>query len=209
MRALLNIILAVIGMTLLSSCATIYTEFQSAKTVGEGSSEITPTVSGVSYAFEEESGYAQTNVGIQYAYGITNRFDLRVRYEMIFPDGADGGFGDYNAIAIAPKISLVPDKLAYNMPFGFGFGEGISTENSYEVHPTLIFTQSLSDNAELNLSGKYIIPFESERENLVAFNVSFGAIGNSYIFRPSAGILINPGEDGVFWDLGLGVSIPF
>ena len=54
MRALLNIILAVIGMTLLSSCVTIYTEFQSAKTVGEGNSEITPTVSGVSYAFEEE-----------------------------------------------------------------------------------------------------------------------------------------------------------
>lgn len=76
MRVLQNIILAVISITLLSSCATIYSEFQSAKTVGEGNSEFTPTVSGVAYFENNESGYAQTNVGFQYAYGISDEFDI-------------------------------------------------------------------------------------------------------------------------------------
>lgn len=128
---------------------------------------------------------------------------------MIFPDGTEGSFADFNVIAIAPKISLVHEKFAYYMPFGFGFGEGLETKNTYETHPTFIFTQMLSNDAELNLSGKYIIPFKSERENLIAFNVGFGVDAASVKFRPSAGILINPGENGVFLDLGVGVSIPF
>lgn len=208
MRSLYTTVITIIGMTLLTSCATIYTEFQSAKTLGEGNSEITPTVSGIWYSFEEESGYAQTNVGLQYANGLTDRVDVRFRYEMVFPDGLDSGIGDINVFAIAPKVSLLEDQLAYNMPIGFAFGEDIETNETVEIHPTMIFTQDLSDQVELNLSGKYIIPLDSDRDNLVAFNVSFGGLLNSAIIRPSAGILLNPGEEGIFFDVGLGLSVP-
>lgn len=209
MRVQLNILYAIAGIFFLSSCATIFNEFQGAKTVGKDNYEITPTVSAVSFRQDNESTYTQTNAGFQLAYGLTETVDFRVRYEMIFPDVDDVNIGDFNVLGIAPKVAIIPDKLAYYMPIGFAFGKDIETKDTFEVQPTLLFTQTLSDQFDINLSGKYIVPLRDESENLVAFNMSFGILGEPIKIRPAAGILFNPGEEGIFIDLGLGVSIPF
>jgi len=198
----------VLGLVALGAggCAPPFSELQSAKLVDEGEFEIAGHYSAVSWHDEGEGDKVQDHIGVQFAYGLAEKINLRFRYEHI-------NVGDFDVaahvIGFGPKFALTEDVIAFYVPVGFATGEDVDTENTWQLHPTLLLTSAQSEMLEFNVSVKYLLTFEKDSDDLLAFNLGMGLSSDlsRYAIRPEGGILINPGEGGLFWHWSLGLSI--
>ena len=69
-------------------CAPAFSEFQDAKVTGKGNIEATPYYTSLIMEeanSENDKDIIQTHFGLHIAYGITNKFDIRAKYERISP----------------------------------------------------------------------------------------------------------------------------
>ena len=121
-----------------SGCATIFSDYQSAALAGVGNVEFTPAFSVISLVNDGTSEHAQNNLGGEIAVGIHRILDFRVGYARIDQDG-----GGINVIGGGPKIGLDSNKVAFYIPVGFGFSDGIRAGDTWEMHPTLLFTEKV------------------------------------------------------------------
>ncbi len=98
--------------------------------------------------------------------------------------------------------------MAIYVPAGFVFGEDIEVSDTWQIHPTLLLTLPISKYIEFNPSAKVLIPFKSEGETLVAFNLGIGISTNleRWAICPESGFLYNPGESGHFMHLSIGFT---
>ena len=192
-----------------SGCAPVFSDLQSARLLDKGRVEVTPSASTVGFSNDddEESGHLQDNVGVQVAVGLHEAVELRARYEhvMLAEDGPS-----VDVVGIGPKVRLVDDRLALYVPVGRGFGGGEDADlsDSWQVHPTVLFTVPAHRNVEVNASAKYLIPLSGDGgDDTLAFNLGLG-LGqlDRWAVRPEAGVLVNPGEGGHFYHFSLGVS---
>lgn len=189
-------------MICLSSCAPIFSEVQSARMVGKNNFEVTPAFSTVNFAFEGEREEVQKQFGLHMAYGISDKVDLRVRYENVLGQ-------EINVLAIGPKINIVENKVSVYLPIGSYIGDGMSIE-MMQFHPTLLLTQPIIDNKiEFTAAPKLLIPFSSGAETLVAlnFNLALSDDLNRWAIRPEYGFLFNPGEEGHYGQFSIAMSI--
>ena len=189
-----------------SGCAPTFSDYQSAKLAGKGNIEITPSITSVSLFVDKENSHTQNNYGGEIAIGVHKLVDVRAGYMFLDTEG-DGGF---NVIGFGPKISLDPDKVAFYIPVGFAFNDSFDPAENWELHPTLLFTGTLNNVVEITPSVKAIIPLtSSDSELMMAFNVGagFGASEGPFIVRPEVGVLTRPGERGVYWSAGIGVTL--
>ena len=189
-------------------CAPVFSELQSAKLVGPGHLEVTPSFSSVSLSSEGESEHIQNHYGVQAGLGINRQMDFRLRYERISVDlDGDGSFG-VNILGFGPKFSLVKDMVAVYVPIGFAFGEDIEVSETWQIHPTLLITLPVSKYIEFNPSAKILIPIKGEQDTLVAFNLSTAISANleKWAIRPEIGFLYNPGESGHFMHFSIGFT---
>jgi len=206
---LIILIILFIGLQLLfqSGCAPVFSELQSARTVGNGNAEFTPGYSSVSFT-EDDGGtqYVQKHIGLQAAYGLAENIDLRLRYEYLWANGEDF---KVNVLGFGPKISVLKNRIALYAPVGFAWGEEIGeSSETWQFHPTVLFTIPVVDRLDINPSFKMIIPFRKERDNLIAFNLGVGLkLNEKLILRPEYGVLFNPGEEGRFGQFSIGLSI--
>jgi hypothetical protein len=189
-------LLAVLGASV-GACAPVFSELQSARLVGVGRTEITPAATANFHSGDGETSHIENHYGAQVATGISERTDIRVRYVR-----APG----VNVVGVGPKVGLVKDRLAVAMPLGFAFGSDIETSKTWQVHPTLLFTQTLSRQAELNLSAKSLIRLEGG-DTQWGLDVGLG-LGEleGWVVRPEVGILFDPGEGGHFLQASLGFT---
>ncbi len=191
-----------LGMAALgTACAPIFSDLQSARLVGPGKIEATPGFSSVYVSEDGETSHVQNHAGIQAGVGVLNGLDLRLRYERVLDYGL-------NAIGFGPKIALLKDRIALYFPVGFAFGGDSEASESWETHPTLLFTLPVAKSFELNPSAKALIPLTGGRDALVAFNLG-AALGNvrKWAIRPEVGLCFNPKSGGLFWQFGVGFSI--
>jgi hypothetical protein len=181
-----------------SGCAPVFSEFQSAKLLGPGRQEVTPTVSTVSASGDGGSEHVQNELGVAFGVGVLDRLDLRARYVLV--EGI-------SVVGFGPKFSLVKDKVALAVPVGFAFGEDVDSGSSWEVHPTLLLTAPLDPRVELNASVKGLFPLSGDGDPLVAVNLGAG-FGNleKWVLRPEVGFLFDPGESGHFTHFGLAIT---
>lgn len=192
---------ALVLAVIVSACAPVFSDLQSAKLVGKGRVEVTPGFSSVSFSDDEGSDHVQNHAGIQVAAGVHDSVDLRVRYERVMVE--DG----VNVLAVGPKVRLFKGWAAAYVPIGLAFGNGIDTGKTWAVHPTLLLTGQVHPAVEVNWSAKYLVPLhEDGGDNLVAFNVGLG-LGppdGRWTIRPELGMLFDPGEAGHFnqWSVG-------
>jgi hypothetical protein len=188
---------------LLPACAPTFSELQSAKLVGPGRVEITPNYSSVSYT-EDHTDKVQDHFGIQFATGVSEKADIRFRYEYIDVKNANG----VHVVGAGPKFSLVPDQFALYVPVGTGLGEDVQSGDLLQIQPTALFTGTLSPHVELTVSGKAILWFDRELDDYLAFNLGAGISKDlsEWAIRPEAGVLVNPGDDGAFWHLSIGFT---
>ncbi len=196
-----------IGVALASTaCATVFSDLQSARLVGRGKFELTPSASRVTYSGEDDSGHVQDHLGLQLAAGVHEKLDLRLRYEHISPDFEEGQ--GLSVVGFGPKLELVKDRVAAYVPVGCAFGRDVETSRTWQAQPTLLFSVPAHRSVELNASTKLIVPF-SEGDTLAAFNFGLGLSPNPerWVLRPEVGFLFNPGESGHFTQFSLGLSI--
>jgi hypothetical protein len=210
---------ALVLSTVLSACAPVFSDLQSAKLVGKGRVEATPGFSsvsssgaggcencGVQAVGDGSSSHVQNHAGLQLATGVDDKVDLRVRYEHVWVDGGGG----VNVLGFGPKIQLFRNYAALYVPVGFAFGGGIDSGETWAVHPTLLLTGQVHPSVEINWSAKYLVPFSEEAgDNLLAFNVGLGLgpANGRWAIRPEFGWLLNPGEEGHFTQFSVGVSV--
>ena len=186
------------------SCAPVFSDLQSAKLVGKGNFETTPSFTTTSQTVDGETDHIQNHFGFQLGYGLSKRVDLRARYEYI---GVDKDIWDANAnvFGFGPKVSLLKDRIAVYVPIGFAFGGDATYVDDLELQPTLLFTIPAGRYIEINPSAKAIIGDEF----LCAFNLGLGLSTNlnKYVIRPEYGILLNPGESGRAGQFSVGATI--
>jgi hypothetical protein len=180
---------------------------QSARTVGKGKLESTPSYSSVSFAEDGEGFKAQNHYGIQFGYGLSDDTDLRVRIEHIVVDDNNVDVSA-TAIGFGPKFGK-NDRFAFYLPIGFAVGEDIETSETWEILPTLLFTIPVNENLELNPSTMYIITTNKDSDNLIAFNLGAGFSSDlsKWMIRPEYGHLYNFNESGHFSQFSIGLTI--
>jgi hypothetical protein len=210
MKTSINILTGMGTLLLLitfQNCAPVFSDMQSARLVGKGNFEVTPSYSTVSFGEGGESEGIQNHIGAQFALGLSEKVDLRARFEHIWLK-EDGEYNE-QIIGIGPKFSLVKDRIAGYLPVGFALSD---VGESIQVHPTLLFTVPIvPDKLDFNPSAKYLISFCDGCENLVAFNLGLGFSEDitRWAIRAEYGLLYNPGESGHFGQCSVGFSYIF
>jgi hypothetical protein len=197
----------VLAAMLISACSPVFNEMQSARTVGAGRVEATGNFSSVNYASDGESEQIQNQAGLQMAYGVSDKVDLRARYERIWSEDLDEGV---NVWGIGPKFSLIEKRIAFYMPIGNAIGD---YDDNWQLHPTFLITIPLAkDQVEFTIAPKYLLTFCSDCDDGLAINfgLALGQLSN-WALRLEYGLLYNTQEfgDGHYNHLSLGVSCVF
>ncbi len=198
-----TLIIIVLSLSI-QSCAPIFSEVQSARTVGKNNFEVTPAFSTVNFAYEGDREAIQKQFGLHMAYGITDDVDLRLRYENVLGE-------EINVLAIGPKINIVENMVSIYLPIGSYIGDEMSIE-MVQFHPTLLLTQPIVENKiDFTAAPKLLIPFSNEIETLFAlnFNLALSNDLNRWAIRPEYGFLFNPGEKGYYGQFSIALSLNF
>lgn len=201
-----NFVLLILLCNIPQGCAPVFSELQSARTAGKHNIEATPSFSSVTLTDNGNTNGVQNHAGLQLGWGLTNEFDLRLRYEYIWLKG-NGNDGGTSVLGLGPKFGVVKDRLAFSIPVGRAFG--YNSSNTWELHPTVLFTQPvIMDKLELTLSGKYLAQLRNEANNKIAFNLGMAvSTGLSrWAIRPEYGILVDPGSSAYFSHFSIGVT---
>ncbi len=199
-------------LSVINSCAPVFSDLQSARTAGKGRVEVTPSYSRVSLSSEGSSEALQNHFGLQAAYGITRKIDLRVRYEYI--GFADEEFrdelGQFHIWGLGPKVNLIPDMLSLYVPVGGILNSEDADGSNMELQPTVLFTYPMFNNIlDLNLSAKYLIFLSGDNDQswiAVNFGIALGRDVTNLAIRPEYGILFSPGEEGSYRHFSIGIT---
>ena len=196
-------ILASAGL-LLVGCAP-FAELQGARLAGRGRTEITGSFSSVSYSEGGQTETLQREYTGQLAVGTGERTDWRFRYTYIGPP--DGGGGGLHVFGAGPKYSVVRDRFAAAIPVGFGYGQDIDVGDTFQVHPTILFTFPAAAGLDVNLSGKMLIRFTGGETGFAAnLGLAIGPDLPRWALRPEVGVLAYTSTSGYFRHASIGLS---
>ena len=166
------------------NCAPVFSELQSARMVGKNKVEITPSYSSITISEDGESDGLQNHIGLQAAYGISEKLDIRARYELIWMKGSEIS-ENVSILGIGPKFSAIQNWLAFYIPIGRAFGE--DTNDSWQLHPTVLFTiPALKDKIDITISPKYLATLCKSCDDYIAINfgAAFSSNLNKWSIRP-------------------------
>lgn len=191
--------LALFSAAILLSLSQCVTPYESARMLPKGGTEIKTSYTHVRVAAEGENEKINDGLGLGLGYGVTDRINLKVRYERLSNEG------NVNFVAFGPKIALKPNKIAAMLPIGVYFDEG---ESTWGVHPSLLFSTSKNNKVEGTVGLRSDIFFEEDSEVLFGINLGLGLSQNldRWAIRPDFGLTFNPGENGVFLSFGIGAQ---
>ena len=170
----------VIILFISSNCAPITSDMQSAKLTGKGGIELTLDKGSLDYESEGDGELSdiQDNFGLLFAYGLSEKLDIRGRYEGIKINDLEGS-GDepleFSLMRVGLKYGILKNKLALYLPYSIYYNsEGESGPKTLE--PTLFYTKTIKDAFELSPSAKVILPMDDEMNDDLglAFNLGFG-----------------------------------
>jgi hypothetical protein len=193
---------------ILAGCAPVFSELQSARTVGKNRLELTPAYSAAYATVEEMKGEKmQSHIGVRANYGLTSRFDVGLRYERIWlTEEAEADRG-ISIVGVSAKMALLENRVAVSLPLGRALGE--DSKDSWQLHPTLLLTlPAVPDKVDITLAPKYLLTFCEDCEDLFAVNIGLALSNdlNKWAIRPEYGLLYNPGEKGHYSQFSLGIT---
>lgn len=200
--------ISILGI-LISSC-TVMSNYQSAKTLGEGGFEGTASFTNNSYSdeFLRESGedaYKYNSFGIQGAYGVSDRFDASLRYERVKSEDFS-----ISHFALSGKYSLVENMLSVYIPIGLYFGDDLDISETIHMRPTILGNIDISDNFELTPSLGYALAFNSDYNSFVQVGIGSGIkLGSvdALTLRPEIGLSFNGSNSGKERILNAGIGV--
>ena len=166
--------LAALALALSMTGCYSFAMHQTAHRLAPGQTSITAGLSRQAFINGEDGDYEDgfSVVDVQVRHGL-ERFEIGSRISRInLQDG-------YHFVSLAPKISLVEDRLAFLLPIGVFFngpfpGDDVDIDvaESLQVHPSLIATIPLGrTETELNLGFKTIVLLDSPEEYITGINL--------------------------------------
>ena len=197
--------LVVVGLSLflISGCAPISSDMQSAKMVGKGGLEITVNKGSLDADLGESSGDenveggsftdVQSNLGFHVAYGLNEKLDIRARYESIQltnnpmlnlnpSDSESEPTPDFRMMSLGLKLNILPNQLSVYLPYTRYSVDDDSIETLELLQPTLLYTYLFKDAFEVTPSMKYLMPIGEEGEDMdpgYAYNLGLAyGLGN-------------------------------
>ncbi|MDZ4716472.1 MAG: hypothetical protein SH819_13495 [Cytophagales bacterium] len=190
-------------------CAPLSSDLQSARLVGKKGIEITPGYSSVQFT-EEKKQVAEKQpqestgklIGLQVAYGLSDKVDIRVRAEHF-----EYRNFSTNVFSIGPKISLVKDRVALYLPVWF------VDFKPAQCQPTLLLTfPVLKNRIEFNPSVKNIISLGGYDPNcsfLFAFNTGLGISTDlsKWALRPEYSLVYDVKQSAQYRSFSIGLSL--
>ncbi len=204
-------IACIIGSCLLSSCVVPVNSFmEGARTLGEGKVELTGSYARYSVTDDGETEDANQNLGLRLGVGLSERFDLKLRYVRLFSSFEDSP--DVNYLALAPKLSLIEKRLALSAPTGLYFAsDDGESESTFFISPRIIFSiVSPNDQTELSISSKVDFYFEEDAKPYIGFNLGggFSSDLDRWAIRPEVGYMISTerGSSGAVLTFGVGLT---
>jgi len=204
---------AIFVLWLLVGCAPVLSDFQSAKLVGTGNIEVTPS-GGATFLTDSGSASAdQREYGVQVATGVAERVDMRARYAFVdLPETEHVESANVHALWLGPKVGLLAEHLALDLPVGLAVGKDVNTDASVHWKPTLIATVGVSRFFEWNPSFKLVVPLLEGQDPWWGVNMGFG-VGDDRILmlRPEVGVgsYVGSGLRSVAVHVGGGVTLYF
>lgn len=167
---------------------------------------------------------SNTNIGLAYTYGLSNKVNLAARYEFLngrtYEDNSFGAYESYKNIghylSVSAKIRIKDKKMAVLIPVEFYFlsagDESITTQTA---SPQFIYTyEIINSKLDVTIAPKIVIPLsETFTENdyipFTGLNIGLGLSKNlsKYSLRPELGILFNPQSiSGFNYNFGFGFT---
>jgi len=191
-----------------SSCALspVGTHYESAKSLKKNQLEVTGSFTHYEAADDEESNLLSNyNFGFRAGYGISDQFDIKVRYEILTPidDEVRDLINPVHFGSIEPKFSFANNKFAVKLPlniYSSDFSDG--SNPVYSMSPTFMGTADLKQNKiETTFSATYHYFFYNDLIPIMAFNFGLGFSSNleKWAIRPELGVLIG---SHVFFGIG-------
>lgn len=143
--------------------------------MGKSNLELMSTYSAfVTSIFEDTDHYAN-QYGMQAGYGLGQNFDFQFQYGLTqYLIGNDDQLR--HQFAFGPKLAMLKDRLAIRLPVSFLAGAYVRTSESWELLPTLFFSQKIEQISELNGSITAIIPLNRRDDDIFNPNEVFVAL---------------------------------
>lgn len=200
----------------------INNNFETAKTLKKNEIEIQGSASHAhSIPKESKEPLFSSSFGGQIGYGLTDKFDLKIRYEKIltgvvtdelsffaklFP--TENAYG-VNYIAITGKYSLIENKLAVMLPLSYYY---IADEyRLYALSPTIIKTHEINEYMDLSYSGAIKLFTDTEYVQFgtgVNIGIGLNNASNKWSVRPEIGLQYVH-DDGFAYNMGIGFQYRF
>lgn len=137
-------------IVILTSCAPVFSDLQSARTLGTGQVEVTAYYTNTGNDSESKG---ITHIGGNFGVGISERIDIRGKIDRNWATGEENT--GITVLGIGPKFSIMSNRLSFFLPAGRAIGE--DTNDTWQIHPTLFFTQPIiKEKIELTLAPKYL-----------------------------------------------------
>lgn len=225
MKSSLLIGLGATLITFLFSCAfaPVNNQYEKAGTLKKGNVELSGNLTSYSASGSGGSEHTNTNYGFRAGIGLTDKFDLKLRYERLMPANSFGdeenfGEGDIKSVnyfSFVPKFAVIPDKLSFLVPFSYySYKENIDGEEDEgsfsSIAPQLIYTLTNSRNtADLSFGLKADCLLGGNGGGGVLLGTTIGGGFstdlNKWAIRPEVGALFIGG--GAFLSYGIGLQL--
>lgn len=202
------------------SCAfaPVNNNYEKAGTLKKGTVEFLGNYTGYSYTSSYESGTANNNFGFRAGLGISDKFDLKIRYEKLIPSNTFDSeefdeSSNINYYSIVPKFAIVPEKLALLVPVSLYTVkeefEGYTNNSSFfSIAPQGIYTYTnTKKTVDLSFGLKSDLWFTGDGGFFIietTAGAGFSSDLNKWAIRPELGAAFQGGA--VYLSYGVGVQ---
>jgi hypothetical protein len=221
MKLSLSVVFVLSFSVLFFSCAfaPINNQYEKARTLKEGNAEFSGSVTGYGIAGAGGSLSTNNNFGFRAGYGLTDKFDIKLRYEHLITtksfeeEFADGEVKGTNYFSLVPKFSLVSDKLALLVPLShYSYKEEIDGKEKKgsmnSIAPQVLYTITNSKNKidfSFGMKADYLFGNDGGGGVLLGATIGAGFSSdlNKWSIRPEAGFMFTAGT-AAFVSYGVG-----
>lgn len=213
-----------LAFVMLCSCGSIspvINQYEKAGTLKKGNFEFMGNFTGYSVSGGGETAGLNNNFGFRIGYGISDKVDIKLRYERLKPS-TDMDYENSNSVnyfSLVPKFALIPDKFSLVVPISHYAAkeeDGPEGEDAYSfstITPQLIYTITNAKNTVDFTPGlKADILFAGDGGGVLfgaTIGAGFSSNLNKWAIRPEVGILsIGGGASFVSYGIALQVMMP-
>ena len=207
-----NVAIILFVSALWTGCfAPINSTFEGAKLLDKGEVELQGNYSRYYFPFEDEfGGNTNNNVGVAIGYGVSEKFNMKLRYErmhVITQDwdffDLDGGDFGMNYLELGNKFLLREDKIAFSMPMAIYF-TNFNNSPLFSLDPRFLFTIGGTEKFEFNIIPKAHVFIGDGVAILPGFNLGFAFSNdlNKWAIRPEIGY-------DTYFTIGIGMNYYF